>query len=66
MPDFGSARFARESPRPHIWQGAVAASDLGLLALAVILLHILTNGHYRFHRDELIPLNYALHLAGAT
>jgi len=66
MPDFDSVRSARESPRPHIWQGALAASDLGilaLLALALFLLHTLTNGQYGFHRDELMTLDNARHLA---
>jgi hypothetical protein len=38
------------------------ASDSGrlvLLALAVILLHTLTNGQYGFHRDELLTLSNA-------
>ncbi len=66
MSDSDSARSAREWPRPHIWQGALAASDLGilaLLALALFLLHTLTNGQYGFHRDELMTLDNARHLA---
>lgn len=42
------------------------ASNLGillLLALAKLALHLLTNGQYGFHRDELGMLNDALHLA---
>ena len=52
------------SRQQRIWQG-VRASDLGtliLLALAIILLHTLTNGQYGFHRDELLTLNNARHL----
>jgi hypothetical protein len=43
------------------WQ-RIVASDSGrlvLLALAVILLHTLTNGQYGFHRDELLTLSNA-------
>lgn len=32
------------------------------MALAIILLHTLTNGQYGFHRDELLTLNNARHL----
>jgi hypothetical protein len=48
----------------RIWQDA-SARDFGiliLLALAMILLHTLTNGQYGFHRDELLTLNNARHL----
>ncbi|MGB2679229.1 MAG: glycosyltransferase family 39 protein [Candidatus Acidiferrum sp.] len=51
--------------RQHrVWQDA-GARDFGmlvLLALAIILLHTLTNGQYGFHRDELLTLNNARHL----
>ena len=50
--------------RFRVWQGA-ATSDFGilvLLALAIILLHIITDGQYGFHRDELLTLNNARHL----
>jgi len=43
-----------------------AASDFGilvLLALFVFFLHSLTNGRYGFHRDELLSLDNARHLA---
>ncbi len=52
------------SRQPRTWQ-RITASDSGrlvLLALAVILLHTLTNGQYGFHRDELLTLNNARHL----
>jgi Dolichyl-phosphate-mannose-protein mannosyltransferase len=52
------------SRQQGIWQG-VATSDFGilvLLALAIILLHTLTNGQYGFHRDELLTYSNALHL----
>jgi len=44
----------------------VAIRDLGvlaLLALALVLLHALTNGLYPFYRDELATLDDARHLA---
>jgi len=47
------------------WQ-RITASDSGalvLLALFSILLHTLVNGQYGFHRDELLTLNNARHLA---
>jgi hypothetical protein len=49
---------------PRIWPRA-SASDftiLALLALAVVLLHILTNGQYGFHHDEWATLDDARHL----
>jgi 4-amino-4-deoxy-L-arabinose transferase-like glycosyltransferase len=45
---------------------AVAFSDVTLLALfgaALTLLHISVNGRYGFHRDELLSLDNARHLA---
>jgi hypothetical protein len=33
------------------------------IALAVVLVHIVTNGHYGFHRDELATLDDARYLA---
>jgi 4-amino-4-deoxy-L-arabinose transferase-like glycosyltransferase len=36
---------------------------LALLALARMILHTLTNGQYGFHRDELVTLDDARHLA---
>jgi hypothetical protein len=67
MLGFSGIRSVRESlgPQPSLWQDAVA-SDLGilfLLALALVLLHTLTNGRYGFHRDELMTLDDARHLA---
>lgn len=47
-------------------RGNLARADLAiLLALAVarLLLHLLTNGQYGFHRDELAVLDDARHLA---
>ena len=49
----------------RVWRGAVT-SDLGLLvllALALVVVHTLTNGQYGFHRDELMELDDARHLA---
>jgi Dolichyl-phosphate-mannose-protein mannosyltransferase len=49
---------------PRIWQ-RVLSSDVAvlvLLALLRTLLHILTNGQYGFHRDELLTWNNARHL----
>jgi len=53
-----------EPPKPQqLWQGAASNSGiLALLALALILLHTLTNGQYGFHRDELATLDDARHL----
>ncbi len=67
MPGLGQVLPVREPPKPrrHLWQGVVA-SDLGilyLLALALVLLHTLTNGQYGYHRDELMTLDNARHLA---
>ena len=48
----------------RIWQ-TERARDFGilvLLALAVVLLHTLTNGQYGFHRDELLTFSNARHL----
>lgn len=44
----------------------IVANDIGallLLGFAVALLHILVNGRYGFHRDELQTFNNARHLA---
>ena len=49
----------------RIWR-AIVASDIGLLlllALAKFILHMLTNGQYGFHRDELGSLEDARVLA---
>ena len=48
----------------RVWQDA-GARDFGILvflALAIILLHTLTNGQYGFHRDELLTFSNARHL----
>jgi hypothetical protein len=63
----GQVRSVREltpAPKRRFWQGAVA-SDLGilvLLALALVIVHTLTNGQYGFHRDELMAVDDARHL----
>ncbi len=47
------------------WREAVT-SDTGvlvLLGLGVVLLHVLVNGRYGFHRDELLTFDNAQHLA---
>lgn len=44
----------------------VLATDVGILvciALAKVALHTLVNSRYGFHRDELLTLNNARHLA---
>ena len=44
----------------------IVLSDLGILvflALAKLVIHLLTNGQYGFHRDELGMLDDARHLA---
>ncbi len=51
--------------KARTWR-AVVLSDLGiliLLALALLVLHTLTNGQYGFHRDELATLDDARYLA---
>ena len=66
MPDPGQVPHVREpglSPHLRIGHRAVT-SDVGilvLLALAVVLLNILTNGQYGFHCDELMELDDARH-----
>jgi protein-S-isoprenylcysteine O-methyltransferase Ste14 len=55
--------YCRKVPR---WLFRAKARDRGallLLALGVFLLHTLTNGQYGFHRDELLTLSNARHLA---
>ncbi|HTS47859.1 MAG TPA: glycosyltransferase family 39 protein [Bryobacteraceae bacterium] len=52
-----------EAKRPGIPR--LVSSDTGalmLIALAIILLHALTNGHYGFHRDELATVDDARYL----
>ena len=47
--------------KPVIWR-SISLSDNGALLLfgvCVALVHILVNGHYGFHRDELLTLNNA-------
>jgi 4-amino-4-deoxy-L-arabinose transferase-like glycosyltransferase len=54
------------TPHFRLWHGALSRPALGLLlalALARLLLHLLTNGQYGFHRDELAVLDDAHHLA---
>ena len=54
------------TPHFRLWHGALSRPALGLLlalALARLLLHLLTNGQYGFHRDELALLDDAHHLA---
>src|SRR5271157_813425 len=43
-------------------QPATAWLSIGIIAAAVMLLHLLTNGRYGFHRDELQFLSDARHL----
>lgn len=50
--------------KPHIGE-RIASSDTGVLilfGLGVALLHILVNGQYGFHRDELLTFDNARHL----
>ena len=50
---------------PHIVQKALSRDTnvLILLSLGVVLLHTLVNGQYGFHRDELLSIDNARHLA---
>jgi hypothetical protein len=51
--------------KPFFWR-TVVESDTGVLLLfgaAVVLLHILVNGEYGFHRDELLTFDNARRLA---
>jgi 4-amino-4-deoxy-L-arabinose transferase-like glycosyltransferase len=55
----------QERPKATSQAAAFFRSDTGvlvLLALARIILHTATNGHYGFHRDELQTLDDARHL----
>jgi hypothetical protein len=50
---------------PRAWQ-RITSSDRGILILfgvCLVVLHTLTNGQYGFHRDELLTLDNARHLA---
>src|SRR5271157_824218 len=52
--------------RKAIWWREAPLSDTGVLVLfglGVVLLHILVNGQYGFHRDELLTFDNAQHLA---
>jgi 4-amino-4-deoxy-L-arabinose transferase-like glycosyltransferase len=59
------AKKQANTKEPRI-ASVTASSDTGmliLLGLSVIVLHILTNGQYGFHRDELQTFTNARHLA---
>lgn len=47
--------------RPSLWSGDVAI--LVYLAMATVIVHVLTGGRYGFHRDELATLEDSRHLA---
>jgi hypothetical protein len=47
--------------RQSIWSGDV--SVISYMAIATIIVHVLTGGRYGFHRDELATLEDARHLA---
>jgi len=60
MTIMGEATLTKRSLR------TIASTDVGLLMLfgaAVVLLHILVNGRYGFHRDELQTFSNARYLA---
>src|SRR5256886_4217663 len=52
---------ASHTIRPTWWSGDVAI--LVYLATASVIVHVLTGGHYGFHRDELATLEDARHVA---
>ncbi len=57
----GKAVSMDSANKPRVWRGIILG-DFGILtlwALALFSLHMLTNGHYGFHRDELATLDNA-------
>jgi len=65
--------FQRMSSQAAVTQPARSASrwssDVAILiyvALATVVVHLLTGGRYGFHRDELATLDDARHLAWGT
>ena len=61
-----SANVARSMQRPvDLGEGSTRGDTLALLSivLAIAFVHVLTNGRYGFHRDELQVLSDARHLA---
>jgi Dolichyl-phosphate-mannose-protein mannosyltransferase len=55
-----AAIYTDEAPH-SIWSGDTAI--LIYIALATVIVHIITGGRYGFHRDELATLDDARHLA---
>ena len=53
--------YAPQTIRPSRWTGNVAI--LVYLAMATVIVHVLTGGRYGFQRDELATLEDARHLA---
>jgi hypothetical protein len=56
-----STKAAVDLPATDAEAGSITYVLLGI-ALAIALLHLLTNSRYGFHRDELQTLSDALHL----
>jgi hypothetical protein len=60
MAQTGTRFEQRETTASQSWRGDNAV--LLAIAGAIVLLHIVTNGRYGFHRDELQTLSDALHM----